>query len=161
MARRPAYRSGAGPLSLDLPVIDIGALRADPDGAKAGTVVGALDAACCDTGFFAVVGHSLDGPMADVFEAARAFFALPQDDKERVPRVNRYGFVPLTDQALDPERAANSFEHLDMGLADEVPWPEVAGFAEAVRGYQRAALETAAAILWALAKALGADFAVP
>lgn len=155
--RRPGRRSGGGALSLGLPVIDIGALRADPDGAKAGAVVEALDAACCDTGFFAVVGHGLDGSMAAGFEAARAFFALPQVDKERVPRVNRYGFVPLTDQALDPERAANSFEHLDMGLADEVPWPEVAGFAEAVRGYQRAALETAAAILRALAIALGAE----
>ena len=144
-------------MSLNLPVIDIAALRAEPDGAKAGAVVGALDAACCDTGFFAVTGHGLDGPMAAVFEAARAFFALPQPDKERVPRVNRYGFVPLADQALDPERAANSFEHLDMGLADEVPWPEVAGFAEAMRGYQRAALETAAGILRALAAALGAE----
>ena len=149
--------SGGGALSLDLPVVDVACLRAEPDGAAARATIQALDAACCDTGFFAVVGHGLDDPMAAVFEAARAFFALPQQDKERVPRVNRYGFVPLADRALDSERPANSFEHLDMGLADEVPWPEVAGFAEAVRGYQRAALETAAAILRALATALGAE----
>ena len=144
-------------MSLGLPVVDVAGLRTEPDGAEARATIQGLDAACCDTGFFAVVGHGLDDPMASVFEAARAFFALPQQDKERVPRVNRYGFVPLDDRALDPERPANSFEHLDMGLADEVPWPEVAGFAEAVRGYQRAALETAAAILRALATALGAE----
>ena len=144
-------------MSLDLPVVDVAVLRGEPDGAAARATVEALDEACCDTGFFAAAGHGLDGPMAAVFEAARAFFALPQDDKERVPRINRYGFVPLAGQARDPERPANSFEHLDLGLADEVPWPELAGFAEAVRAYQRAALETAAAVLRALAVALGAE----
>lgn len=144
-------------MSFGLPVVDIAVLRAEPDGAAGRATVEALDEACCDTGFFAAAGHGLDDPMAAVFEAARAFFALPQDDKERVPRINRYGFVPLAGQARDPERPANSFEHLDLGLADEVPWPELAGFAEAVRAYQRAALETAAAVLRALAVALGAE----
>ena len=144
-------------MSLGLPVVDVAVLRAESEGAAGRATIEALDEACCDTGFFAAASHGLDGPMAAVFEAARAFFALPQDDKERVPRINRYGFVPLAGQARDPERHTNSFEHLDLGLADEVPWPELAGFAEAVRAYQRAALETAAAVLRALAVALGAE----
>ncbi len=144
-------------MTITLPIIDITALRNEPTGPEASMIIEGIDDACTDTGFFGVTGHGLGDRLDAVFEASRTFFALPQDRKEQVPRVNRYGFVPLTGQTLDPERASNIFEHIDIGLADEITWPDISGFAPAVRAYQRAALATAATILRALAIALDAD----
>ncbi|MDH3753115.1 MAG: hypothetical protein OEU32_04510 [Acidimicrobiia bacterium] len=136
------------------PIIDIGPLRPRAGGAETGACIEAIHAACIETGFFVVVGHELDEPIDAVFEAARAFFSLPQREKEHVPRNGRYGFVPRTSRAIDTDRASGETEFIDIGLADEVALPDIAGFENAVRSYQNAALTTAADILWALALAL-------
>jgi isopenicillin N synthase-like dioxygenase len=139
------------------PVIDVSSLVRDPSSAEAGVCVDAIDAACVETGFFVIVGHGLEIEIALLLDAARAFFALPQVDKERVPRVDRYGFVPHVSAALDPGRASDTIEYIDIGLADEVALPELVGFEAAVRAYQRTALVTAGAVLRALAVALDAE----
>ena len=139
------------------PTIDISELISDPTGPAGLRVTEEIDAACADTGFFVVVGHGLEAPMAAAFEAARAFFALPQAEKEGVPRVERYGFVAHPDLAIDPARAGDNTEYVDMGLGDEVPLPSLDGFEASVRTYQRAALEVAAVILGSFARALELD----
>ena len=159
-------------------VIDISALLGDRhghDGGESGARVGAspdpaitaaIESACADDGLFVAAGHRTDDELDAAFAAARAFFSLPPALKDRVPRINRYGYVPDRVEARTPSSAAYmgrsslAAEYLDMGLADEVDLPAVeslgcAGFEAAVRGYQQAALGAAHAVLEALATALG------
>lgn len=138
------------PPIIDLaPLLHPGRTRRDDD-----TVGSLIHAACLETGFFVVVGHGLDEPMADLFSAARRFFSLPQADKEAVPRTDRYGYVPYRPWAIDTARASDRTEYLEVGLHGEVPVP--AWFDTAVHAYQAAALDVAAVLLRVLAVQLGA-----
>ncbi|MEM9562138.1 MAG: 2OG-Fe(II) oxygenase family protein [Actinomycetota bacterium] len=142
------------------PLVDLGPLlAADTTVDRAEHTIARLHEACTETGFVVVTGHGIDDELSDLMLAARAFFAEPQQDKERTPRVDRYGFVPHAGTAIDATRASDRTEYLDLGLADEVPIPEVPGhdLAGAVRSYQRAALPVGHAVLAALASALGLD----
>ncbi len=135
------------------PIIDIAPLSRGDES----EVAVQIHEACLRTGFFVVVGHGLDSTMRDVFAAAQAFFALPQDLKERTPRIERYGFVPDQDHAIDRERMTHATEYLDLGLHDEVPMPDLPGFEAAVRRYQSEALVVGANLLAVMAVQLGAD----
>ena len=138
----------------DPPIIDLEPLLSAPSSAAATLVVEDIDTACTETGFFVVVGHAIDREMATAFEAARAFFAMPQHDKEAVPRVDGYGFVPHETLALSERPLGKGTEFFDMGLADEVPLPALAGFHQAVRSYQGAVLELSAVLFGALSRCL-------
>ena len=159
--RRPARRPSRGRgivAVVTAPVVDLDAVLSGGDRAS---TVAALHRACTETGFVVVTGHGLDAELASLFAAARAFFDQPQATKERVPRVERYGFVPHAGSAIDAERASDRTEYLDMGSHDEIALPEVPGhdLAGAVRAYQAGALSVGAAILAALAEALHLDAA--
>ncbi len=134
------------------PVVDLRALRAGPHAATATDI----HQACLHTGFFVAVGHGVEEEMRAVFAASHAFFALPQADKERTPYLERYGYVPHEGEAVDTTRTAHRSEYLDLGLADEVPMPDVPGFARAVRDYQQAARSLGSLLLTVLAEQLGA-----
>jgi isopenicillin N synthase-like dioxygenase len=72
-----------------LPLIDVSELprsTTDPGvGPAERSVAAAIDDACRRYGFFRVIGHGLDPErLARLDGAARAFFALPTADKERV-----------------------------------------------------------------------------
>ncbi len=138
------------------PIIDISPLQVDPHSPRSAGAVAAMHAACLDTGFFVIINHGLDAEITSLFDAARGFFALPAESKERTPRVDRYGYVPHRDTAIDQSRASDNVEYLDLGLGDEVKLPALAGFESAVRAYQPAAIVVAATILSALATALDA-----
>ena len=70
---------------VELPVIDINVLRHDPSGVAARAVGAQIDAACRNFGFFAITGHGVDGDLAlRLDEAAREFFALPDDTKAKI-----------------------------------------------------------------------------
>ena len=84
-------------MTADLPVIDIGPLVAGRDERD---VARRLDAACRETGFFAVVGHGVDPALRDRLDgAARRFFALDEASKAEIamPRGGRAwrGWFPL------------------------------------------------------------------
>jgi len=132
----------------------VSALRSDADHELC---VAAIDDACRETGFFVAVNHGLAAEIEQTFAAAHAFFAQPQADKEQVPRIDRYGFVPRRDLAIDTTRQAGNTEYLELGRHDEVPMPTLDGFAAAIRTYQDAALQFAHSILAALATALGVE----
>lgn len=139
------------------PIIDLAPVLADPagpDGDRGARTRDEIHAACTDTGFFVVVGHGLDRPVADLFTAARRFFSLPQTEKESVPRLDRYGFVPYRPEAIDTARASDRTEFLEVGLHDEVTLPD--WLDAVVRPYQRAALDVAGTLLRLLAVQLGA-----
>lgn len=111
-----------------------------------------MHAASLDTGFFVAVGHGLDREMSDLFDHARSFFARPQADKELVPRVGRYGYVPHRRHAIDADRLLGDTEYIDLGLTDEVPLATIE--AEIIRAYQQSALAVGLAIVSALAQTL-------
>ncbi|MFN0251110.1 MAG: 2-oxoglutarate and iron-dependent oxygenase domain-containing protein, partial [Kofleriaceae bacterium] len=77
--------------------IDISALRdGDPDGA----VARAIDRACRDNGFFAIVGHGIAPSLADDLQrVSRAFFARPEEQKLAIAMAHAgrrwRGFFPV------------------------------------------------------------------
>ena len=155
------------PASIAPPTVDISAMAGDASGAASDPrFVSEVEAACATEGLFVLTGHGMDAELAAAFDAARAFFGLPADLKDRVPRIDRYGYVPDRIEARTPASAAYmgrsslAAEYLDIGLADEVDLDAVEvlgcdGFVAAVRDYQAAALGAAHAVLEALATTLG------
>ncbi|HUW02111.1 MAG TPA: 2-oxoglutarate and iron-dependent oxygenase domain-containing protein [Acidimicrobiales bacterium] len=70
-----------------LRVIDVSALRAQRSGAAAAVAAVAtqIDRACREVGFFVIEGHGIDEALlADLDDAARRFFALPDAIKRDV-----------------------------------------------------------------------------
>ena len=149
------------------PIVDISAWQGSDSPALGNPEIAAqINSACTEVGLFLVSGHSIDSQLRAAFAAARAFFALAAAAKGRVPRINRYGYVPDSLEARDPADAAYKgrssliAEYLDMGLADEVDLGAIEAlgcneFASAVRAYEAAALDTARGVLEALATTLG------
>jgi isopenicillin N synthase-like dioxygenase len=136
------------------PIIEMAALMADRSTSDRRRTIADIHRSCIRTGFFVVVDHGLEDSMSALFGAAERFFASPQSDKELVPRVDRYGYIPHTGSALDRGRSSDATEYIDIGLRDECPMPAITGFEAAVRAYQHQALGVGAAILSGLATAL-------
>jgi len=71
-----------------VPVVDVAPLVSPPGDAAAAAQMAAaeaIDAACRDVGFFTIVGHGVDpAALAHLDALARAFFALPEDEKARI-----------------------------------------------------------------------------
>ena len=139
------------------PIIDIGPLLDTATAPQRSPMEAEIHSACLATGFFVAVGHGIETEMGALFEQAEIFFGQPSATKEQIPRINRYGFVPHRDHAIDRDRRLGNTEFLDIGLHNEVPLPTNTGLAAAVRAYQQAGLEVAARILSVVATSLGAD----
>ncbi|GAA3224713.1 isopenicillin N synthase family dioxygenase [Actinocorallia longicatena] len=82
---------------MDLPVIDVTSLVAGGDTAPAAAAIGR---ACRAHGFFYVTGHGVDPALQRRLDtAARAFFALPEAEKERISMIEGgtawRGFFPV------------------------------------------------------------------
>ncbi len=78
-----------------IPVIDIGPMLAGETGAVE-RVANEIHRACTEIGFFFILNHGMDeGIVERAFDASRAFFALPFEDKMKV-RMNRHqcGYMP-------------------------------------------------------------------
>ena len=147
--------------------VDISAMGGNgADRGRRSETVAEIESACTGAGLFVATGHGIETQLTSAFAAARTFFGLPAAVKDRVPRINRYGYVPDRIEARTPSntaymgRSSLVAEYLDMGLADEVDLDSIealgcSGFAAAARGYQTAALGAARAVLEALAITLG------
>ena len=135
----------------DVPVVDIAALRRDPDGPAAGEAIERIGSACSHSGFFVVIGHGLDTELVDVMDVARRFFALPVAIKERTAMVDNNGYA-----GIGSARAGGK-EMLDIGLTGFHRWPDLPGFRDVVERYQAAALALAADLLRALAVTLDVE----
>lgn len=152
-----------------IPLID---LDAGPEADR----VSAIDAACRDVGFFAIVGHRIDESLRQaMLDAARRFFALDPATKQAIAiegSDHHRGYAGIGQEQLQPDLDGDAKETLDFGIEraldepDRSPlegpnqWPELDGFREIVERYQRAALETADILLGLIARALDlpADF---
>jgi len=137
--------------------------------------VGALGAACRDSGFFLVKNHPIPCSLIDqVFQQGDAFFALPVETKAKVSILKSShfrGWGKSGDESLDETRPeVDSKETFNIGfdLAEDDPrvlagepfrgvnqWPDLPGFAETLRAYYAAALAFGAEIHRAIALDLG------
>ena len=157
----------------ELPVIDIAPLIR---GGEIANVAAEIDAACHETGFFYVTGHGVPTELqARVYELAREFFALPEDEKARVAmrqggRAWR-GWFPLEGELTSgvPDEKEGFYFGEELGPDD----PRVranlplhganlfparpAGLRDAVLEYMRAVTEVGHALLSAISVGLGLD----
>jgi isopenicillin N synthase-like dioxygenase len=138
-----------------VPIIDLGPLLAGAQSQAA--VAREIGAAARDIGFFAVTNHGVSAPLVKgVFEAARAFFALPDARKAEVgiERSPHYlGYAAMGSERLDPQRPGDAKETFNMGreIAPDDPdflagkpfvglnaWPDVPDFRPALLAYYAA-----------------------
>lgn len=88
-----------------LPVVDVSGLRSADPAARA-AVGRVLHEACVDKGFFSICGHGVEPELvAAAFAEARAFFALPLQEKRRVAMTKDdygLGYEEIGGQALEP-----------------------------------------------------------
>lgn len=106
-----------------IPVIDVAPLSGG-DAAAADQAVAAIAEACETAGFLYVVGHGVPaGCVAGVFDAARWFFGLPQERRDRLDVAsspNFRGYVPmgLTGPGV-PRRLLEAFQIMIERDADD------------------------------------------
>lgn len=135
-----------------IPIIDVSPLAS---GGEAGLaeVAARIGAACRDTGFFYVSGHTVpDVLMRETFATAAAFFALDEAEKLKAlySASGNRGYVPMKGEALDPGKPADLKEAYNIGLelpADDPElaagalfraenlWPEMPGFRDTMLAY--------------------------
>lgn len=150
-----------------LPVIDISPL-ASGDLTKRRAVAALIREACLDRGFFYITGHGVPASLiADVMDAARALFDLPEPIKRAVDKAlspaNR-GYEPLRGQTLEagaPADIKEGFyigEEQPLGAFNQGPnqWPMgLPGFDKVMLAYHRKMAVLAERLMGALALSLG------
>jgi isopenicillin N synthase-like dioxygenase len=155
-----------------IPAIDLGGFRTDR--AEFERVSREIGAAARGIGFFSVVDHGIPAALVDAaFAAARTFFSLPLEEKERISvmRSPEYrGYVRIGEETLDPTKAPDVKECFNAGpdLAPDHPdvlakvpfaavnqWPDLPGFRETLTAYHAANLELVVLLHRALALDLG------
>lgn len=165
-----------------VPVIDLSPSLSNGDAGRQ-QVAEAIRGACEEIGFFTVVGHGVpDGVVQTLQAKARAFFALPLEEKQRTPqpieRISR-GYSHVGSRGLAYSAGATTppdlQESLAMGPIDEAPaeirgtdaeryffrrnvWPtRPEGLQRAFEDYYRAMEGLSIHILRLFARALGLD----
>jgi isopenicillin N synthase-like dioxygenase len=140
-----------------------------------------IDDACCDVGFFQIVGHGIEPDVAGAaWDAAHDFFALPLDDKLAVaiPPGDAYGYGPFkierlaaslgdaTPPDLKETFSVGPFEPAPPGLTDPAAafvyspnrWPaRLATMEPAFRDYYDAMAGLVSRVMAAMALGLGLD----
>ncbi len=166
---------------MTFPLFDLAAFeRADVSAKRA--LAENLDRICRTTGFLAIVNHGVpEATISGVWNAARAFFDLPPEEKQRAKTPYPgypYGYLGPELESLARSREVEAPPDLKEsfnggpsaappGMNDpqalafcyaETIWPErPAGFREAWRAYYSAMEALANRIMRALAVALGLD----
>jgi isopenicillin N synthase-like dioxygenase len=158
-----------------VPLIDIGPLR---DGSAAGLVQVAreIGAAARTTGFFAIANHGIPSELvAEMFAAAKAFFALPIAVKDAlaIENSNAYlGYARIELERLDPSRPGDMKESFNLGrerAADDPDviaktpfvgcnqWPDLPGFRATMVRY----FEIVGAVALDVHRAIAIDLGLP
>jgi isopenicillin N synthase-like dioxygenase len=161
--------------SPEIPVLDVSSVvRGDSAGIDA--LAKELGEACRDIGFFYVTGHGITPELnAQTFDMARAFFALPLDQKMAVAMANspnNRGYMPFEGETLDPDKPGDLKETFNLGLelAPDDPeilagipfrgvnqWPDLPGFRNAMLAYFDAVWSLGRKLHYAISRDLGLD----
>lgn len=171
-------------MTANIPEIDIAPLIDGSHAAKQ-SVVGEIEAACADTGFFTIVGHGVDADLLDrTRQVAEAFFGAPETVKSvvlRPPEKISRGWNPPEDRslaytlgeetppdlqeawAMGPTNAGGGpyyTEGAGLKFFASNRWPEVPGFRETLETYYAAMTDLSHVLLrgFALALDLNEDF---
>jgi len=147
----------------EIPIISLAGLRSGEHAAleRIGAEIGA---AARGLGFFSVSDHGIPEALIDAaYAQSRAFFALPQAEKDRLSVKNspRYlGYVRLGEEKLDPEVQADVKECFNAAgrLYPELSqWPDLPGFRETICALESAAIDLFILLERAIAVDLGID----
>ncbi|MEO1193303.1 MAG: 2-oxoglutarate and iron-dependent oxygenase domain-containing protein [Pseudomonadota bacterium] len=158
----------------EIPLID---LKGFDDAGERQRLAEAVGLAARDVGFLYITNHGIPEPQtAALFTAARAFFALPAEEKQRLYRSETTGFRGYRGpfgQNYDPSRQLSNNENYfawttppaghpcaDRNLPLTAPnlWPEgLPGFQFALETYMDAALALSRRLMRLFALALGLD----
>lgn len=85
-----------------IPTVDISPYIIDSTGPAAATVIDEIRAACSTSGFFQIVGHGVAKELqSHVFDAAKAVFSLPLEDKLKLSGIPGRGYEAIGTQALE------------------------------------------------------------
>jgi isopenicillin N synthase-like dioxygenase len=88
--------------AFSIPTVDLKAYLADPNSAAAEDIVAQIRAACTTSGFFQITGHGVPESLQDrVFAAAKAVFALPDDEKRKLSGKPGRGYEIIGTQILE------------------------------------------------------------
>jgi isopenicillin N synthase-like dioxygenase len=137
----------------NLPIIDVAPLRsADP--AQRAACAAELGKICRDIGFFYVTGHGIPSSIATgIFDAARAFFALPTQKKDELnyaKSAHNRGYIGLGRERLNADTPPDQKEAFNIGLelAPDDPellagkpfrginlWPNLSGWRDQALAY--------------------------
>ncbi len=109
-----------------VPRIDVGALVTPGAEEQARRrVAHEIDAACAEHGFFTIVGHGIGATRLDALDReARAFFALPREEKARIAMVHGgrawRGWFGVGDELTDgvPDRKEGLYFGTELGPDD-------------------------------------------
>lgn len=137
-----------------VPIIDISAVVEDAASQDAREAVDAIAAACRNWGFFQVINHGIQGELLDrTWARTRTFFALPESAKQALmrTRANPWGYYnnELTKNQRDKKEVFDfTTDGRDPIYGAENRWPANAnGFAQTMREYLDACVETGLALL--------------
>lgn len=112
----------------ELPVIDIAPLY-NTDETAWTEVATQIDHACREWGFFYITGHPITAlRIAELLAAAKAFFALPNEEKLRIDITRTHhhrGYGAIATEQLDPDRPSDLKETFDMGFHMPPEHPDV------------------------------------
>ena len=157
---------------MSLPLIDLSLLTSSDPNAQAAEIKH-LDHACREIGFIYLVNTGISLQlMQRVFSVAKQFFALPQDQKEKIDigaSPNHRGYGSIGEEKLEDGVVSDWKETFDMAL--DLPldhemvgkYPKMYGpnrypddntFVDTLDEYYQAAFSASQALLMAMAKAL-------
>ncbi len=147
----------------DIPVIDLGGLAAREPAALA-RITAEIAHACRDVGFFYVRAHGVPQEALDaVMAQARAFFALPQSQKDALKisaASGNQGYVGLRTEALDPGHNVDDKEAFNIRIeahdhARAPLCPQLPGFDAVMADYFSRQLRLGADLHRPIARDLG------
>ena len=104
-----------------IPVVDIGPLLDGSDSEKVAKEIGHI---CENVGFLYVRNHGIPGQLIeDMYRFTRAFFALPEEEKERLNIVRSgptlRGDIPFYGENVDPDKTRDYKEAFDYAAHEE------------------------------------------
>jgi len=155
-------------LAQTIPVIDIAGLRTGSD-AERRRIAREIGDAARAIGFLSITGHGIPADLlAATFEQSRAFFALPQAEKDRVATNGGYrGYIhPSALKSGDQQESFDLGVEFGPGEADPFgdrpltsgnKWPDVPGFRETLLAVFNASFAVFDEMHRAIAIDLGAD----